>query len=231
MKRFLLSKRLLKSNEGEGDIVSKSNSCDQEIWNHGKKIFETKTKQRVLCFLSEVPGIGKEIENFVKECGPGADAWRHTGVITFDGNGKVKKKPTLKRVKEHLEEKFRLKISYGMVVQLCVARHKRRKSAARYKGFAKVQQKRAHKGFNMKFNPDKHWSAAFYGAPNDLNLGRDDQAGFRLDTMVTHRQHDTLCVQGSEPFTTVFLIQKALQSYVLVLSKLEACMAKMHLNI
>ena len=161
--------------------------------------------------MSQVPGIGKEIENFVKDCGAGADAWRRTGVITFDGNRKVKKKPTFNRVKEHLEEKFQLKISYGTVVQLCVARNKRRKSAARYKGIAKVQQKRARKGFNMKFNPNEHWSAALYSTLNDLqfhngktvlNLGRDDQAGFRLDTMATHRQHGTLCVQGSEPLTT-----------------------------
>ena len=170
---FLLSERLLKSNEGEeGDIVSESDSSDQEIWNRGisnvlgergremikrrraaihrKAVREIKKKiterrflkrrrsKRVSRFLSEVPGIGKEIENFVKECDAGADAWHRTGVITFDGNRKVKKKPTFKRVKEHLEEKFQLKISYGTVVQLCVARNKRRKSAARYKGIAKV---------------------------------------------------------------------------------------------
>ena len=48
---FLLSERLLKSNEGEGDIVSESDSSDQEIWNHGKKIFETKTKQKGFAFF------------------------------------------------------------------------------------------------------------------------------------------------------------------------------------
>lgn len=243
---FLLSEKMLKSNEDEkGIVVSESDSSDQEIWNRGisnvlgesgreiitkrraaihrkairkakKKIMERRFLKRrqskkVSRILSQVPDIGKENENFVKDCGAGADAWRRTGVITFDGNRKVKKKPTFKRVKEHLEEKFQLKISYGSVVQLCVARNKRRRSAARYKGIAKVQQKRARKGFNVKFNPDEHWSAAFYGALDDLqfrdgekvlNLGRDDQAGFRLDTMATHRQHGTLCVQGSEHLTT-----------------------------
>lgn len=66
----------------------------------------------------------------------------------------------------------------------------------------------------QRFNPDEHWSAAFYAALNHLqfcdgdkvmnlrsymifiiqtsNLRRDDQAGFRLDTMATHKLHGTL---------------------------------------
>ena len=88
-----------------------------------------------------------------KPGGAGADAWRRTGVITFNGNRKMQKKPTFKRVKEHLEEKFNIKISYGSVVQLCIARN-RRISASRYKGVANVLQKRARKGFTLKFNPD-----------------------------------------------------------------------------
>ena len=63
-----------------------------------------------------MPEIGKEIENFVMECDAEADAWQRTGVITFDGNRKVQKKPTFKRVKEHLERKFQIKIYYGTVV-------------------------------------------------------------------------------------------------------------------
>lgn len=65
----------------------------------------------------------------------------------------------------------------------------------RYQGVANVVHKRARKGFNIRFNPDHHWSAAFYSAMNKIqytdgtnimNLRRDDQAGFRLDTMATH---------------------------------------------
>lgn len=138
-----------------------------------------------------MPEIGKEIENFVMECGAGADAWRRTGVITFDGNRKVQKKPTFKRVKEHLERKFKMKISYGTVVQLCIARNRRRRSASRYKGVAKVLQKRA------ALNDQQ-----FHDGEKVLNLGRDDQAGFRLDTMTTHKLHGTLCVKDHEPVTT-----------------------------
>ena len=176
-----------------------------------QRFLKKKRSKKVSQILTEIPEIGKEIENFVMECGAGADAWRRTGVITFDGNRKMQKKPTFKRVKEHLEEKFKIKISYGSVVQLCIARNRRRRSASRYKGVAKVLQKRARKGFTFKFNPDEHWSAAFYQSLNDqqfrdgekvLNLGRDDQAGFRLDTMTTHKLHGTLSVKGHESLTT-----------------------------
>lgn len=37
---------------------------------------------------------------------------------------------------------------------------------------------------------------------NVLNLGRDDQAGFRLDTMTTHKLHKTLSLKENAPLTT-----------------------------
>lgn len=76
---------------------------------------------------------------------------------------------------------------------------------------ANVVQKSARKAFNIKYNPDQHWSCALYtyldvlqltDGRNIMNLGRDDQAGFRLDTTATHRQHGTLCVRGAESLTT-----------------------------
>ena len=56
-----------------------------------------------------------------------------------------------------------------------MARNKRRRSAQRYHGIAKVTTRRARKGFNLRFNPDKHWSAAFYKGLNKLQYaaGRD----------------------------------------------------------
>lgn len=141
----------------------------------------------------------------------GADAWRRTGVVTFDGNKKVQKKATFRRIKEFLENKYNRRFAYGTVVQLYVARNKRRRSAMHYQGVANVVHKRARKGFNIRFNPDHHWSAAFYSALNKIqytdgtnimNLGRDDQAGFRLDTMATHKSHATLCISGKESLTT-----------------------------
>lgn len=63
----------------------------------------------------------------------------------------------------------------------------------------------------MRYNPDQHWSAAFYSSldalhlrdGNDiLNINRDDdQAGFRLDTLATHNKRATLCIAEEVPLT------------------------------
>ena len=108
-----------------------------------------------------------------------------------------------------------------------MARNKRRKSAKRtqkickanaenlqsaiYKGVANVTCRRARKGFQLKYNCDTHWSAALYRGLNHLqysdgkniaNINRDDAAGFRLDTMSTHRLQKTPMVQGKSALTT-----------------------------
>ena len=94
----------------------------------------------------------------------------------------------------------------------CVAQNHRRRSAARYKGVAKVTTRRARKGFNLKYNPDSHWSSAFYRGLNliqyengrdILNINRDDASGFRLDTMTTCKQYAVPpTVQGCDVNTT-----------------------------
>ena len=100
-------------------------------------------------------------------------------------------------------------------MQLCCARNKRRRSAARYHGLANVVSKQARKGFTIRYNPDTHWSSALYAAldkiqyrsgENIMNVGRDDQAGFRLDTMATHKLRATLCVKGSAHHRKLFKI-------------------------
>ena len=83
-------------------------------------------------------------------------------MLTFDGNVRIKSKATYGRICEHLMETFGRNFAYGTVVELCIARNKRRKSAKRYKGLAKVTSRRAHKWLMFKFNPDAHWSAAIY---------------------------------------------------------------------
>ena len=92
----------------------------------------------------------------------GADAWRQTGVLTFDGNRKLKEEATFTRIQSHLEKVYKRKFGYGSVVQLCVAKNKRRLSAKRYEGAAEVTSRRARKGFQLKYNPDTHWCAALY---------------------------------------------------------------------
>ena len=67
----------------------------------------------------------------------------------------------------------------------------RRRSAARYKGVAKVTSRRARKGFQLRYNPDNHWSVGLYrnlayhqytDGTNIVNINCDDAAGFRFDT-------------------------------------------------
>lgn len=176
-----------------------------------RRLLSRKVTKRVSQIIKECPDIGKTIETFVQSCNVGADAWRRTGVLTFDGNVHLKKKATYQRIRLHLQEVYHRKFSYGTVVQLCIPRNKRRMSAKRYQGLAKVTSRRARKGFSLKFNPDAHWSAAFYKGLNDLqytdgidliNINRDDATGFRLDTLTTCKQYTTPVVQGHEVLTT-----------------------------
>ena len=176
-----------------------------------RRFLHRKRSKKIGRIEKECPDIGKTIEEFVRKRGVGADSWRRTGVLTFDGNRHVGKKVTFRRIQDHLEAKYKRKFGYGTVVQLCIPRNKRRKSAARYKGLAQVTNRRARKGFTLKYNPDDHWSAALYRGLDDIqykdgtrimNVGRDDQAGFRLDTMTTSKQQATLCLKDNLPLTT-----------------------------
>ena len=92
----------------------------------------------------------------------GADAWTRTGALTFNRNPKVKQKVTYGRIQQHLQERYQATFSYGMVVQLCVARLKWRRSSANYKyawlRLLLVELERV--GFDLRYNPDRHWSGA-----------------------------------------------------------------------
>ncbi len=61
-----------------------------------------KVSRKVRGILDQFPNIGKEIEAFVEESNVGAEAWRRTGVLTFDGNTRVKSKVTYERIRQHL---------------------------------------------------------------------------------------------------------------------------------
>ena len=175
-------------------------------------------ERRLLCrsvskkmntILDRFPNIGSEIESYVRSCDIGADKWRRTGVLTFDGNLKVRKKVTFQRIREHLESTYGF--SYGTVVQMCVARNRRHRASSNYRGVAKVTCRRARKGFCLRYNPDAHWSSALYrnldyvqfqDGSNLTIINRDDASGFRLDTLATSSQHRTLVVNGEQTLTT-----------------------------
>lgn len=171
-----------------------------------QRFLSRKVSKRANQIFQMFPDIGETIETV--EHRVGADAWRRTGVLTFDGNTKLKQKVTYEK---HLEEVYSHKFSYATVFQLCVPRNRRRRSAKRYMGIAKVTSRRARKGFNLRLNPDAHWSAALHKGWSQLehvdgrdmlNMNRDDSTGFRLDTLTTCAQYATPGVQGQEVLTT-----------------------------
>ncbi len=176
-----------------------------------QRFLSKKVSRRVSKILTDCQGIGKVIENFVSEHNVGADAWRRTGVLTFDGNARLPQKVTYERIRLHLQTVYGRHFSYGSVVQLCVARNKRHLSSKRYQGIAQVTTRRARKGFTLKYNPDAHWSASFYKGLNTIQLqdgrdmcflNRDDASGFRLDTLTTCKQYASPAVKGNDVLTT-----------------------------
>ncbi|CAB3977095.1 Chromatin modification-related YNG2 [Paramuricea clavata] len=180
-------------------------------------LLKRKVPARVSKIVKQFPNIGKDIETFVRSKRFGADAWRRTGLTTFDGNRKTGPKASFRSIKRYLEEKYNRKIGYGTVVQLCVVRNKRRISAKRYKGIAKVTCRRARKGFQLKLNVDAHYSCAMYkgldyiqlkDGRDKIILNRDDQAGFRLDTTYTHRQYKSLSTDSQEVTTHTDYVNK-----------------------
>ncbi|CAB4005889.1 Chromatin modification-related YNG2 [Paramuricea clavata] len=174
-------------------------------------ILKRKVPNRVSKTVLKYPNIGKDIEKFARENPIGADSWRKTGLLTFSGNTKRGPKLTYKRIQAHLEEKYGVRFGYGTVVQLCCVKNKRKLSAKRYFGVAKIVSKRARKGFSVKLNVDAHWSCALYNGLDFLQLkdgrdkmilNRDDAAGFRLDSTFTHKQHKILAEAGNPELTT-----------------------------
>ena len=57
-----------------------------------QRFLRRKRSKHVGTILHKFPDIGNEIERFVESRGVGADAWRGTGVLTFDGNRKLEQR-------------------------------------------------------------------------------------------------------------------------------------------
>ena len=59
-----------------------------------RKCFAHKVNKCMKTIVDKFPDIGQSIEEYVKECNVGADAWQRTGILIFHGNRRVKQKPT-----------------------------------------------------------------------------------------------------------------------------------------
>ena len=82
-----------------------------------RSVLKRKVPKRASRLLKEFLNLRKNIGDFVQDNRVGADAWRRTGVATFDGNMKSGPRVTYQRIKEHLERKCQRKFSYGAIVQ------------------------------------------------------------------------------------------------------------------
>ncbi|CAB3987212.1 Hypothetical predicted protein [Paramuricea clavata] len=142
-----------------------------------ERLLRRRRSKRVGSVLTKYPTIVKDIGTFVHSSGVGAEAWRRTGVLTFDGNRKVKCKVTFARIKTHLEEKRRP--SHVQELEM-VSRSNDHWSNALHKGLDVVQ---------FKDGRDK------------VLLNRDDLSVFRLDTVASNKA-PTVCIQGKPSLTT-----------------------------
>ena len=57
-----------------------------------------KVSKRTSKIVKDCLKIGATIEAFVEDHSVGADAWRRTGVLTFDGNANLKNKVTYSKI-------------------------------------------------------------------------------------------------------------------------------------
>lgn len=63
-----------------------------------QRLLKRKVPKAVSKVVQKSPNIGRDIEEFLRLRKVGADAWRRTGVLTFDGNAKTGPKVTYKRI-------------------------------------------------------------------------------------------------------------------------------------
>ena len=101
-------------------LISKRRMHSKTNKTAASKIFlSRRVLKRTSKILTDCKDIGKLIEKFVSDNNVGADAWRRTGVLTFDGNTRLGNKVTYERIRQHLQDVYKRHFSYGTVVQLC----------------------------------------------------------------------------------------------------------------
>ena len=74
-----------------------------------RKFLSQQMSNRTSKLLQDCPNIGAVIKSFVQDNNVGADAWRRTGVLTFDGNTKLGKKLRTKGFKNMLKKCLAIK--------------------------------------------------------------------------------------------------------------------------
>ena len=124
--------------------------------------------------------------------------------MTIDKARKLKKGSGFRRIQLELSSRFGIDISYGAVVELGIAKSRRKRSAARYKNAVALACRRNVKRVSEE-NIDKHKSAAHYQIAHYLRdrvsqvewlwFERDDHSKVRMNSSSTTNQHavPTVC--------------------------------------
>ena len=68
--------------------------------------------------LKDCTNIGNEIEKYVQDSNIGADAWRRTGILTFNSNKREKKKEIYELIRQHLMKVYKHSFSFGCIVEI-----------------------------------------------------------------------------------------------------------------
>ena len=76
-----------------------------------------------------------------------------------------------------------------------------------------LMYRRAWKGYSLRLNPDAHFSRVMYRLLDTVQtrtegcvyFGRDDQAGFRLNSTYTHKQYESIGRKKSVTTRTDFV--------------------------
>ena len=156
--------------------------------------------------LSKWPDIGDKIEAICTDLQVGADASRRDGALTLNSaHTRRKGSVGFTRIRIELQTRHSIELSSRALRDLCVARDRRHRCAARYKGIVNLKMRRSVKRIGQA-NLDDHAQNATYrllhyirertSFDNTLWLARDDHSMVRGNSSESTRQHATVTTTG-----------------------------------
>lgn len=104
-------------------------------------LLKRKIPKRISSILKVFPNIGSDIEQYVRSRRCGADAWRRTGVTTFDGHRKRWPNVSFERIQDHLRKTYNMD-KIGGCCSVMHSKKQKKLSAQRYKGDMQVVTER-----------------------------------------------------------------------------------------
>ena len=122
---------------------------------------------------AKVPTIGKIIESLVREQEGGVNMWRSNGTLVWDGNKKIDRTLSYRRLAEAVSAHPDVKsagvtVSKTTVFYLCAPNKERHRSALRHAAVADVKSRRARKGLIVKPNADTGYGFLMYSIMDEM---------------------------------------------------------------